>query len=357
MKRKKIFVMNVGSASTKVAYYEDESCITDKNIIHPLEEIQMFGDVMNQKDYRKKSVSDFMKENNLDVDDMDVVVSRGGHTKPLKSGAYRINNIMLDQIDSGSYGRHACDLGASIAFALCKNRKGIPMVVDTPVTDEFDPIAKLSGHPLFPRQCRFHALSHKATARLYSNDIGEKYEELNLISIHMGGGITLASHRKGLMVDGNNGIEGEGPYSTNRSGGLMAQYLINLCFDGKYTKTEISRMINGNGGLVAHLGESDVLTVQKMGETDPHAKLVLEGMLYQTCKEAGALAVVLYGNVDAILITGGIAHGEKLMEYMKNRLEWIAPVIVYPGENEMKSLALGALEALKFPDLLYEMEE
>ncbi|MDR1216969.1 MAG: butyrate kinase [Oscillospiraceae bacterium] len=351
-----MFVINIGSSSTKVAYYEDEACVFKENITHPLSETEQYGDVMEQKDYRRSVVEAYMRGHGVMPEDMDAIVSRGGHTAPLRSGAFRINAMMLDQIASGAYGRHAADVGPGVAFDMCTGLKAVPLVVDTPCTDEFAPVAKLTGHPLFPRQTRFHALSHKATARRYARETGAKYEELNLITIHMGGGITLAAHKKGAMVDGNNGIEGEGPYSTNRSGGLVAQSVIDVCFSGEYTKKEVSEMINGKGGLVAYLGESDVLTVKEMAKTNPDAALYLEGMLYQTCKEAGALAAVLSGDVDAILVTGGMAYGEDIVQYISDRLSFIAKIKAYPGENEMGSLALGALSVLRDTSLLQEMK-
>jgi butyrate kinase len=327
-----------------------------ENIAHPLSETERYGDVMEQKDYRRSVVLAYMREHGVMPEDMDAIVSRGGHTAPLRSGAFRINAMMLGQIAGGTYGRHAADVGPGVAFDMCAGLKAVPLVVDTPCTDEFTPVAKLTGHPLFPRQTRFHALSHKATARRYARETGAGYESLNLITIHMGGGITLAAHKKGAMVDGNNGIEGEGPYSTNRSGGLVAQSVIDVCFSGKYTKKEVSEMINGKGGLVAYLGESDVLTVKEMAKTSPDAALYLEGMLYQTCKEAGALASVLRGDVDAILVTGGMAYGEDIVQYISDSLSFIAKIKAYPGENEMESLALGALSVLRDPSLLQEMK-
>jgi butyrate kinase len=351
----RIFVVNIGSSSTKAAYYEDETCVFKENITHPLEETGKYADVMEQKDYRRSVIEEYMRGRGLSPSDMDAIVSRGGHTAPLKSGAFRINALMLGQIASGAYGRHAADVGPGVAFDMCAGLKAIPLVVDTPCTDEFTPVAKLTGHPLFPRQTRFHALSHKATARRYARETGAGYDELNLITIHMGGGITLAAHEKGAMIDGNNGIEGEGPYSTNRSGGLLAQSVVDVCFSGKYSKKEVSEMINGKGGLVAYLGESDVLTVKEMAKSNPDAALYLEGMLYQTCKEAGALAAALSGAVDAVLVTGGMAYGEDIVKYISDRLSFIAKVKAYPGENEMESLALGALSVLRDPSLLREM--
>jgi butyrate kinase len=357
MQKYRIFVINLGSASTKAAYYENESCLVKESIPHAIGETAGFEDIMDQQDFRRKAILNFMRGNGLDAAGMDAVVSRGGQTKPLRSGAFRINQLMLDQIKSGEYGRHPSDLGPGIAYDLCRGVKAIPLVVDPPVSDEFTPVAKLSGHPLMPRQVKFHALSHKATARKHARSVSRNYQDMNLITIHMGGGITLAAHEKGRMVDGTNGIEGEGPYCTNRSGGLTAQFVADLCFSGQYTKKEISEMINGKGGLVGYLGESDVLAVQKAGETDPYAKLCLEGMLYQTCKEAGALAAVLRGKVDAVLITGGIANGVALTAYMRERLAFIADVFVYPGENEMEALALGALDALRGGSPLLEMTD
>lgn len=343
----KILVMNLGSTSTKIAYYEDEVCKVKSNIEHPAEEIKKFNHFMEQNKYREEYINKFMKENNIIKEDLDVIVSRGGHTKPLEGGVYKISEEMLKQQASGIYGQHPCDLGSKITTAMCENIKAIPLIVDPPVTDEFEPLARLSGHPLIERRSSFHALSHKATAKRYARENGLKYEELNLIVVHLGGGVSVAPHKKGRMIDGDNGLEGDGAYSTNRTGGLPVGDLVKLCFSGKYSYAEIKKMLNGDGGLMAYLGESDVKTIEKNAQTDEKSALYLDGMIYQVCKSIGSCATVLCGEVDAILLTGGIAYSNSVVEKIKERCEFIAPIVVYPGENEMDSLARGALEGLR----------
>lgn len=343
---KKILVINVGSTSTKVAYYEDRTCICKVTLDHDVNELLSFGDVMNQKDYRRGKIEQYLTGQNIEVAELDAITSRGGHTRPIEGGVYEVNQVMMEEQASGKFGRHPCDVGSFIAYDMCKGVKARPFVVDPPVTDEYGELARYSGHPLMPRQSRCHALNHKATAKRYAKETGRRYEELNLITIHMGGGTSLALHRLGRMVDNTNGIEGEGPFSTNRSGSLTAQYLVDLCFSGEYDKKEISGMIQGKGGLVAYLGESDVRKCEEMAKTDPHAKEVLEAMVYQTAKEAGALAAAASGQIDRILLTGGIANSSYLMDMLEKQILFIAQVSRYPGENEMEALAFGAYDGL-----------
>jgi butyrate kinase len=343
----KILVLNFGGTSTKVAYYEDENCVCKANIDHPAAEIKQFSSFWEQNDYRKNVIEKFMAENKICKDDLDVIVSRGGHTVPMKGGVYRVNEEMLAQQASGLYGKHPCDLGSKIAYAMCQASKAIPLVVDPPVTDEFEPLARLSGHPLIGRRSSFHALSHKATAKKYARENGLKYEDLNLIVAHLGGGISVAPHKKGLMIDGDNGLDGDGAFSATRTGALPVGDLAKLCFSGKYSYEEISKMLNGSGGLMAYLGTADCREIEKNAETDEKSKLYLEGMIYQTCKQIGAMATVLFGEVDQILVTGGIAHSGTIVQKIKDRVGFIAPVTVYPGENEMDSLAWGALEGMR----------
>lgn len=343
----KILVINLGSTSTKIAYYEDEVCKVRTSVDHPIEETMKYSHFMEQNEYREKTIDKFMKENGIEKSSLDVIVSRGGHTRPLEGGVYQVNKEMLKQQASGLYGQHPCDLGSKIAYEMCETCNAVPLIVDPPITDEFEPIARLSGHPLIPRRSSFHALSHKATAKRYARENGFKYDELNLIVVHLGGGISVAPHTKGRMIDGDNGLEGDGPFSTNRTGALPVGDLVKLCFSGKYTYEDVHKMLNGNGGLVAYLGTSDVKTVEKNAETDEKSALCLDGMIYQVCKQIGAMSTVLSGDVDAILITGGIAYSNSIVQKIKDRCGFIAPVIVYPGENEMESLARGALESLR----------
>ena len=343
---KKILVINVGSTSTKVAYYEDKECICKTNLEHPTEELAQFSAILDQKDYRREKVEDFCREKGIVLEELDAITARGGHPRPITRGVYEVNETMLREQASGVYGQHPSDIGSSIAYALAARGNAKAFVVDTPVTDEYFPLARYGGHPLMPRQSRFHALSHKATAKRYCRENGLDYESVNLLTIHLGGGSSIAMHDHGKMVDGTNGIEGDGPFSTNRSGVLMAKYLADIIYSEKYTKQEVYKMIQGKGGLMAYLGEQDVQKCTAMAETDPHAKEVLEAMMYQTAKFAAGVTVAVNGKVDQILITGGIAQSQWRTGLLKERLSFIAPITLYPGENEMESLATGAYEAL-----------
>lgn len=347
MKQYKILTINLGSTSTKIAYYENEECKVKTNLDHSVQELAAFDDLMDQDGYRRGAIEKFLKDNGIDVAQLDAIASRGGHTKPLVGGVYQINETMLEQQASGLYGRHACDVGSKIAYKMAQGSKILPVIVDPPVTDEFTEVARLSGHPEMPRRSSFHALNHRATGKRFAKDKGMKYEELNLIIAHMGGGITVAAHSKGKMIDATNGIDGDGPFSTNRTGGLPVGALVNLCFSGRYTHKEVKKMLNGEGGLTAYLKENDVRTVEEKAATDEYFALCLEGMIYQTCKEIAAMGAVLEGKVDAIVITGGIANSKKITARMQERIGFIAPVTLYPGENEMDALALGTLEALR----------
>lgn len=342
----KILAINLGSTSTKVAYYEDDICIKKESINHPAEEIKQFNSIWEQDEYRTNLIYKFMNENNIDKDSLDAIVSRGGHTKPLVSGVYKVNEEMLAQQASGKWGQHVADLGSKLAYMLCQNKKAIPLIVDPPITDEFEPLARVSGHPLIERRSSFHALSHKATAKRYARENGLKYEDLNLVVVHMGGGISVAPHKKGKMIDGENGLEGDGAFSANRTGALPVGDLVRLCFSGKYSYEEVHKMIHGEGGLMAYLGTQDVKEVEENAKTDEKSAFYLDAMIYQVCKQIGAMATVLCGKVDAILITGGIAYSKSIVQKIKDRVEFIAPVVVYPGENEMESLARGAFEGL-----------
>jgi len=347
MKKYKILTINLGSTSSKLAYYENEECKVNTTLDHSVQELSVFGDLMEQDGYRRAAIEKFLKDNDINVSELDAVASRGGHTKPLEGGVYKIDETMLEQQASGLYGRHACDVGSKIAYKMTEGTNILPVVVDPPVTDEFIEEARLSGHPELPRESRFHALNHRATGKRFARDNGKKYEDLNLIIAHMGGGITVAAHRKGKMIDATNGIDGDGPFSTNRTGGLPVGALVNLCFSGRYSHKEIKKMLNGEGGLTAYLKENDVRTVEEKAATDDYFALCLEGMIYQTCKEIAAMGAVLEGKVDAVVITGGIANSKKITARMKERIGFVAPIILYPGENEMDALALGALEVMQ----------
>ena len=308
-------------------------------------ELAPFKKISEQFEFRKNLILSELKHDRIDLESINIVIGRGGLTYPLKSGVYYINQLMVDHCRQGVMGEHASNLGSLIAFDIAHMNPGtIALVADPVVTDEMDDIARVSGHPLFKRLSIFHALNQKAVARQHAAKIGKHYEELNLIVVHLGGGITIGAHNNGKVIDVNNGLDGEGPYSPERSGTLPVGALIELCFSGKYTKDEIHTMVNGRGGLVAYLGTNDAREVEiAVNHGDEKSAFYLDAMAYQVSKSIGEMATVLKGNIDGILITGGIAYDRKLMAQIRERVEFIAPVSIYPGQDELKSLAMNAL--------------
>lgn len=355
MKDYKIVAINLGSTSTKIAYYLNDICQWKENVIHPAEEIKQFATIWDQYDYRMESITRFLDQRSIKIAELDAIVSRGGHTRPIIGGVYRINEAMLADSGSEKYGNHATDLGIKLAYGLSQQGP-LAFTVDPPTTDEFEPLARYSGLPELPRRSSFHILNHRAVGKQYAKDIGKKYETLNLVVAHMGGGITVAAHKKGKLVDANNGIDGDGPFSTNRCCSVPVGALVKMCFSGEYTHEQIKKKLNGNGGMMAYLGENDVKTVSDRAVAgDPKCREVLDAMCYQTSKEIAACAAVLCGKVDAILLTGGIVNDQTIVAYIRDHVEFIAPVVAYPGEYEMQSLGLNALAALKGEEEIKEM--
>ncbi|MDO4548876.1 MAG: butyrate kinase [Clostridia bacterium] len=351
-----IVAINLGSTSTKVSYYRDETCVFSETIPHKAEQIRSFSSIWDQYDFRLEAIKRLLDQKEVDIKRLGAVVTRGGHTIPLEGGTYRINQAMLDMSRSEKYGNHATDLGLLIACALAGEGGGLPLTVDPPTTDEFEPLARYSGLMGISRRSSFHALNHRAVARQYARDTDRDYEKLNLIGIHMGGGITVVAHKRGRMVDANNGILGDGPFSTNRTGTLPTGPVIDMCFSGEYTREQIRRRLNGNGGLMSYLGEMDIRTIEKrIDEGDEKAREALEAMCYQTAKETAAMGAVLSGDVDAIYMTGGVANSARVTGLIRERVSFIAPVVIYPGEFEMQSLALNACEALKDPSRIKQL--
>ena len=344
---KKIFVINLGTTSTKIAYYENENCIYKENLMHDADEIKQYNTVWDQFAMRKKAIDDFMALHDIKVHELDAFVSRGGHTEPLTSGVYKINKKMLEESASMKYGNHVSDLGLKLAYEYSKEGP-LPFTVDTACTDEFEDLARYSGLKEIERLSRFHVLNHKAVAKKYAQDINKKYEELNLVVCHMGGGISVAIHHHGKMIDGNNGLDGDGPFSTDRACGLPVGQLVDMCYSGKYSYEEMKKKIKGFGGLMSYLGETDVKKIQQkaLEGHDKTSLQALQAMCYQTSKEIAAMATVVEGEIDAILITGGMAHSEFLMNEIKKRVSFIAPVYLYPGEFEMESLGLSVYKEL-----------
>ena len=356
MEKYEILVLNLGSSSTKVAYYVNENRVAGENIAHAAGELKKYGSIWEQADMRQKAIEEFMGKHCINRGSLDAVISRGGHTRPITGGTYLINDVMLKESASGIFGNHACDLGLVIATKLAEGGAR-PLTAFTPVTDEFGPLARYSGLPEIERRSSFHALNHKGAAHQYATDAGRPYEDLDLIVVHMGGGISVAAHQKGRMIDANNALAGDGPFSTNRSGGLPVGSLIEECFSGRFTEKEMLLRVNGNGGMMAYVGDNDTLTVEKRAEAgDEKCAEVLEAMAYQTAKEIGACAAVLKGRVDAIVLTGGMSNSRRLTGFIKERVSFIAPVAVYPGEFEMESLARNAYEVLSGKQKLLAIE-
>lgn len=343
----KILVINPGSTSTKFAVYHDEESVFQKTLRHQGEELAPFNSVAAQYEFRKETILKALKEENIPVD-FDIIVGRGGLTRPVISGVYEVSEEMRKVLLSAEYGEHACNLGGLIAADIAKELGCKAVIADPVVVDELQDVARISGHPELPNISIFHALNQKAIARRYAKEIGKKYEELNLIVAHLGGGVSVGAHHFGKVIDVNCALGGNGPFSPERVGTVSAVGLMNLCFSGKYTQQEVKRMLVGNGGLMAHLGLNDAYQVELRAESgkDPHAALVFNAMAYNVAKEIGAKATVLKGKVDAILLTGGIAYGKGFCKYIEDMVGFIAPVKIYPGEDELGALASSGLRVL-----------
>ena len=344
----RILALNPGSTSTKLALFHDDSQAFTTTVHHPAEKLAAYPTIMEQYPLRLKSIKDILVAEKIETGSIDAFVGRGGLLSPIKSGTYRINDRMLSELKQGRNGEHASNLGAILAHELASLHARPCFIVDPVVVDEMHELARLSGHPQLPRKSIFHALNHKAVARLAANKLDKPYHSLNLIIAHMGGGISVAAHRKGLVIDVNNALDGEGPFSPERSGTLPAGDLARLCFSGQHDRRDVLKMIKGNGGVVAFLGLNDMRQVEKLVEQgDKKAKLILQAMAYQVAKSIAAQSAVLYGQVDAIVLTGGIAYDKVFVEWIRKRCEFLAPVLVFPGEREMQALALGALRVVQ----------
>lgn len=349
----KILALNPGSTSTKIGLFENEKSISEKVIRHKKEELTALETLMDQKPLREKHIYDFMKELGASFSEIDAIVSRGGLIHPLESGTYEVNTLMYNDLRGNVAQLHASALGGMLAYEIGEKENIAAFVVDPVVVDEMDTRARLTGMPGIERKSAFHALNQKAVARRYAKDTGRTYENCRVIVAHMGGGISVGAHRYGRVVDVNDALYGEGPFSPERTGTLPLVGLIKMCFSGNYTEKEIIELVTTKGGMQAYLGTNDLKVCEKMiMEGDEFAALVLETMAYQISKEIGALLAVLEGRVDAILLTGGLAYSNRLTGEIKHRLNTIAPVLTYPGEMEMTALAEGAYRVLSGQELL-----
>lgn len=345
-------IVNPGSTSTKIAVFEDLSPVFQLNIAHGADQLAPFNRVAEQFEFRRELIVKALKEANYLLSSMHVIMARGGLVHPLESGIYRVSPRMVVDLKQAVYGEHASNLGAIIADDLGKDFSIPAFIADPVVVDELQDIARISGHPLFVRKSVFHALNHKAIARRHCEQQGVDYQKNNLIIVHLGGGISVAAHRYGRVIDVNDALTGEGPFSPERSGTLSAGQLIECCFSGKYSRREMNAMVCGSGGYKAYLGTNSALEVeQRVAAHDEQAELIRNAMAYQISKEVGAMASVLHGRVDAILVTGGMAHAKDFVEKIRVGTAFIAPIYVYPGEDEMLALAENACRVMENPRL------
>ena len=349
MNADKVLAINPGSTSTKIAVFEGMSPVFIQTLQHSKADLAQFDLITDQFSFRKNLILEQLEDAEIPLSSINVVMGRGGLLKPVESGVFAVNQKMVDDLRNCTYGEHASNLGGLIAYDIARDLPETDAYIANPVVvDELCDFARLSGHPLLPRRSIFHALNQKAVARDHAKQILKKYEDLNLIVVHLGGGVTVGAHKKGKVVDVNQGLDGDGPYSPERSGTLPVGDLVRLCFSGKYDMKQIMKMIKGEGGLVAYLGTNSAREVEERAAAgDDYAKLIYDGMAYQVSKEVGAMAAVLDFNVDGILITGGIAHGKYFVNQIISQVHRLAPVHVYPGEDEMKALAMNGLRVLK----------
>ncbi|MFR3030713.1 MAG: butyrate kinase [Blautia sp.] len=343
----RLLILNMGSTSTKIGVYSGVTPIWTRTITHPREEISKYLHFMDQYGYRLEAILNLLEERGESLEAFCAIVSRGGTVQPVCGGTYAITPKMLADSQSGKYGDHPCNIGGQIAYDLAQKYHLLALTVDPPVCNEMCEEATYSGLPEIRRIESFQALNHRATARKFCQDHCLRYSDVNLIVAHMGGGITVAAHQNGKITDVNNGLAGDGPFALERSGGLPVGELIKLCYSGRYTLDEMLRYENGRGGMVAYLGTVDGRQVQRQIDAgDKRAEAVTKAMAYQVTKEIGGIAAAMKGRVDAIILTAGLGYWDYFVDLIKDRVSFLAPVAVYPGENELESLALGALRVI-----------
>lgn len=347
LNKNRILAINPGATSTKIAVYEEEVLFFKKTVEHSAQDLTKFDSVFDQYEYRLDLILQALKEDNTELETLAAIVGRGGLLKPLAGGTYLVNEKMVDDLKKAERGEHASNLGAVIASNLA-NQLNIPAFIVDPVSvDEIEPVARISGLADFERISLSHALNMKAIARKAAKEMGKKYEELNLIIVHLGTGVSVSPHKKGKMIDVNN-AKADGPFSPDRTGGLPLDQLIEMCFSGKYTYKEVKEKISGKGGLYSYFGTKDVREIEAMASNgDKKADIVLDALAYQVAKEVGAMATVLMGEVDKILLTGGIAYSQRIVNDIIKRIKFIGPIEVMPGEEELESLAFGALRVMR----------
>ncbi|MCM3566678.1 butyrate kinase [Neobacillus mesonae] len=344
----RILTINPSTTSTKIGIFDNEVSVYEKIIDHDTETLQSFPSIMDQYEFRKRMILETLDHEGINISKLSAVSGRGGLLRPIEGGTYSVNEQMLTDLRDGYSGEHISNLGGILSYEIASGLNIPAFIVDPVVVDELDPIARISGFALIERRSIFHALNQKAAAKRFAKEFGKSYEELNLIVAHMGGGITIGVHKKGRVVEVNNGLNGEGPFSPERAGTVPAGDLAALCFSGEYDKEAVMKMLIGQGGLVGYLGTHDTVKIEeRIAAGDGEAAFIYGVMAYQTAKEVGAAAAVLSGKVDAIILTGVLAHGKHLVKLITDRINWIADVFVHPGEDVLQALAEGALRVLR----------
>ena len=343
----KLLIINPGSTSTKIGVYEGEKEVLEETLRHSAEEILKYDTIFDQLDFRKEVILKVLKEKGIDINELDAVVGRGGMLKPIEGGTYEVNEAMVEDLKIGVQGPHASNLGGILSNEIAKEIGKRAFIVDPVVVDEMEEVARLSGVPELPRKSKFHALNQKAVAKRYAKEHNTSYEDVNLIVVHMGGGVSVGAHKKGRVIDVNNALDGDGPFSPERAGGVPSGELLEMCFSGKYSKEEVYKKLVGKGGFVAYANTNDARDLIKLSqEGDEKGSLIFNAFIYQIAKEIGSMAVVLDGEVDAIVLTGGIAYSEYVTNAINKKVKWIAPMVVYGGEDELLALAQGAIRVL-----------
>lgn len=343
----KLLIINPGSTSTKIGVYEGEKEILEETLRHSAEEILKYDTIFDQLDFRKEVILKVLKEKGIDINELYAVVGRGGMLKPIEGGTYEVNEAMVEDLKIGVQGPHASNLGGILSNKIAKEIGKRAFIVDPVVVDEMEDVARLSGVPELPRKSKFHALNQKAVAKRYAKEHNTSYEDVNLIVVHMGGGVSVGAHRKGRVIDVNNALDGDGPFSPERAGGVPSGELLEMCFSGKYSKEEVYKKLVGKGGFVAYANTNDARDLIKLSqEGDEKGSLIFNAFIYQIAKEIGSMAVVLDGEVDAIVLTGGIAYSDYVTNAINKKVKWIAPMVVYGGEDELLALAQGAIRVL-----------
>ena len=343
----KSLIINPGSTSTKIGVFEDETLLFEETLRHSTEEIAQFEKIVDQKDFRRNIIENLLKEKNFDINSLDMVVGRGGMLKPIPGGTYAVTDDLLEDLKIGVQGPHASNLGGILAREIGDSIGKPSYIVDPVVVDELDPVSRYSGVPELPRTSVFHALNQKAVAKRYAKECGKAYDTLNLIVVHMGGGVSVGAHKMGRVIDVFNALDGDGAFSPERAGAVPSGALIKMCFSGQYTQQEVYKKILGGGGFNAYCGTNDMRDVQKMVDNgDKKAEEVREAFITQVAKDIGSMACVLKGKLDQIIITGGIAYDKVVVNGLTERVGFLAPITVYPGEDELLALAQGALRVI-----------